>query len=431
MTQAGLSRILENGGLDSVLAGLYPGESGVSRRGRVLSILTEHRERFGPAETRLFSAPGRTELGGNHTDHNGGRVLAAAVDLDILAAVSPAAGGTAEIASRGFPRIFRADLSRLEPVSGETGKTEALVRGTAAGFAARGLRYGAFRAAADGRVLPGSGLSSSAAFEVLLAAVQNALYNAGTVPPAVLAEIGWEAENVHFGKPCGRMDQTACALGGISAMDFADPAAPRIEKIDFDFAAAGYALFVVHTGDGHEDLTADYAAIPAEMRSVAAAFGKKVLRDLGDIPPRDLIRRAAPLRGGLGDRALLRACHFFAENRRAASMGAALRERRTGEYLRLVRDSGDSSWKLLQNCHPPSLPGKQGIPLALLMAEEFLAGEGACRVHGGGFAGTIQAYVPRERAREFAAEMDGIFGAGSARELRIRPEGPIEIGPEG
>ncbi len=417
------------GNLDAPLARLYPGESRRSRRGRVLRLLGRHRDLFGPGEVRLVSAPGRAELGGNHTDHNGGRVLAAAVDLDLLAAARAAGDGTAEIVSRGFPRIIRVDLSRLEAVPGEEGSSEALVRGIAAGFARRGLGRGGFRAVVDGRVLPGSGLSSSAAFETLISGIQNLLHNGGLVPGDTAAEIGWEAENIFFGKPCGRMDQYACGLGGIRLMDFRDPERPGLELIDFDFAAAGLVLFVVHTGEGHGELTADYATVPAEMAALARALGGRRLADLGDLSTEELLRRAAPLRDTLGDRAILRAAHFFAENRRVLRMASALRDGCPGEFLRLVRLSGDSSGRLLQNGYSPSRPERQGIPLALLAAEEILSGEGACRVHGGGFAGTIQAYVPREKARRFRSFMEEIFRPGSVRELRVRKEGLVEIHP--
>ncbi len=376
-----------------------------------------------PAGT-FISSPGRTELGGNHTDHNDGRVLCAAVHLDVLACVSPADGMEARAVSAGWPEPFFVDLSDLSPREGEKGRPEALIRGTAAAIAARGGRVGGFSCAIDSSVPAGSGLSSSAAVELLFAQVQNVLYNGGRFSPAELAMAGKEAENLHFGKPCGLMDQMACALGGVASIDFGTPGKPAWTRLDFDFEAAGWMLAIVNAGGSHADLTGDYAAIPAEMRAVAAAFGKPSLRGIGAA---ELVARAKELRALAGDRAFLRSLHFARENDRAPAMAAALAAGNMDGYLELVRASGDSSWRLLQNVSPPGASRGQAVAAAIELSREFLDGRGAVRVHGGGFAGTIQAYLPAGRAEEYRAYMDGILGTGSVTFARIRPHGAREI----
>jgi galactokinase len=399
-------------------------------RQRRIALIEDHRAAWGTAggreEVRLFSCPGRTELSGNHTDHNRGRVLAAAVHLDALAAVSPLAGTEIEIRSRGFPEPFRVDIADTAPRENERGKTEALIRGVAAEFLRTGRNAGGFRAAVDSRIPPGSGLSSSAAFEVLLGTILNVLYNRGAVGFEEIARIGQRAENDFFGKPCGLMDQTACAAGGIISIDFGAPSSPRIEKLGFDIEEAGYNLFVVNTGGSHADLTEDYTAIPREMKSVARAFGKETLSGLS---LEDILPRVPALRSGPGDRALLRALHFFSENARVLRQFEALKKGDMKQYLSLVRESGRSSLTLLQNGYAPAVPAKQGIPLALALTEIFLNGEGACRVHGGGFAGTVQAYIPEKRSAEFKEFIDRCFGPGAAVRIIIRGEGAGEILP--
>jgi len=388
---------------------------------------------------RLFSAPGRTELCGNHTDHNRGRVLAASVQLDIAAAVAPRGDGRVFVRSAGFPDaiVSLRGEGGLSPRAGERGTTEALIRGVATGFAARGAEPAGFSANVSSDVPQGSGLSSSAAFEVLLAKIFDCLYGDGRLPALDLALIGQKAENDFFGKPCGLMDQAACAHGGAVAIDFADPAAPAVRRIGFDPLAAGYALCVVDTRGSHAGLTEEYAAIPAEMRAVARCFGKSFLREI-DLPM--VMSRAAEIRGLAGDRALLRAIHFFNEDRRAAEMAALLEELETAppsaasrampRFLGLVNESGDSSWELLQNMHAPRNPGEQGLPLALAASREFFRESGAraaCRVHGGGFAGTVQAYVPTEALEGYRARMDALFGPGALAALRMRRAGAVEI----
>jgi galactokinase len=385
-------------------------------------------------ELRLFTAPGRTELGGNHTDHNRGKVLAASIQLDVAAVAAPRDDHTVIFRSTAYPDVV-VDLRDLSPQPGEAGRTEALVRGIAAEFAAQGTPVGGFTANADSTVLPGSGLSSSAAVEALLARIFDKLYGQGTRSALEIARIGQRAENTYFGKPSGLMDQAACAFGGAVYIDFAESAAPRIQRINFDLEAAGYALCVVNTRGSHADLTEDYAAIPREMKGVAAFFGKEVLRDLD---AGTVIAGTADLRKALGDRAVLRALHFFNENQRVEAMREVLEKAETAqggaqkgliaEYLRLAGQSGDSSWELLQNYYSPAAPEEQGISLAMALSREFLrTGPGVCRVHGGGFAGTIQVIVPQDRLGGYIEAMEGVFGPGAVTALRVRPQGAVEL----
>ena len=373
-------------------------------------------------ELRLFSVPGRTELGGNHTDHNNGKVLAASIHLDAVAAVSARQDKQVFFRSAGH-RDIRVDLTDLSIREEEKGDTEALVRGIAAEFTARGTPVGGFTANAVNTVLTGSGLSSSATVEVLIAKIFDNFYCGGKRDSLELAKIAQKAENVYFGKPCGLMDQTACATGGAVAIDFQDLQNPGLKKINFDPAAAGYALCVVNTKGSHSDLTPDYAAIPAEMKAVAAFFGKSVLREVDE----EIFMKSLPeLRKAAGDRAVLRALHFFGENKRVGAMLAAM-EGGMETYLALVRKSGDSSLELLQNIYSPKNHASQGLGLALALTKNFLGGKGACRVHGGGFAGTIQAYIPLQKLENYKVFMEELFGKGALTVLRIRPMGAIEI----
>jgi len=393
---------------------------------------------------RLFTAAGRTELGGNHTDHNRGRVVAGSIQLDAAAVVAPRTDNRIFFRSTGYPDVI-VDLAGadkrpdLAPKEHEKGTTEALVRGIAAEFIARGVNVKGFTVNADSTVLPGSGLSSSAAVEVLFGRIIDNLFQGGACSPVEIAQIGQKAENVYFGKPCGLMDQIACACGGAVAIDFADPESPLVARLDVDLSSVGYALCVVNTRGSHADLTADYAAIPGEMKAVAACFGREVLRECDK---KAVEERAVEIRQKLGDRALLRALHFFDENHRAAEMlsalqklaireNAAVENQAMTDYLRLVNESGDSSWELLQNVFSPQNPKAQGIAAALALTRNFLRTEtstpGACRVHGGGFAGTIQAYIPIPALEKYRAAMDGIFGPESVTVLRIRPVGAEEL----
>ncbi len=371
----------------------------------------------------FYSAPGRTELGGNHTDHNNGRVLCAAVSLDAVACAARLPGTKVHLVSDGYADPVVLDLARLEPQGAERGKTAALVRGVARGLADRGLSPVGFAARINSTVLPGSGLSSSAAIEVLLGTLMADLAGS-SLPPLEIAKIGQFAENRYFGKPCGLMDQTASAVGGVVSIDFAEPEAPKVRRIEYDFGAEGYRLVVVGTGGSHEDLTADYAAIPAEMKAVAGFFGASCLRE---VEPALLTERGPELRARLGDRALLRAFHFADENLRVGEMVKALKANELKAYLKLVRKSGDSSWCLLQNISPSGAVAEQGIAIALALSAAFLGGKGAWRIQGGGFAGTIQAYVPAKRLAAYTALMEGYFGPGCVIPVSVRAAGAMRV----
>ncbi|MDR2246057.1 MAG: galactokinase [Treponema sp.] len=405
-------------------------------------------------DLRLFTAPGRTELGGNHTDHNQGNVLAASIQLDQAAVAAPRKDGIVVFRSTGYPDAVVNLHDGLEPVGAETGTTEALIRGIAAEFIRRGTAVRGFTANAASLVLSGSGLSSSAAVEVLIGRIFDNLYGGGKRSALELAQIGQRAENRFFGKPSGLMDQAACALGGAAAIDFQQADHPRITAVPFDPAAAGYALCIVDTKGSHADLTGDYAGIPHEMKAVARFFGKTVLREL-DVET--VLAQAGGIRQALGDRALLRSLHFFRENERVDAMLKVLqemeapksaednRETQMSRFLALVNESGDSSWELLQNIFAPRNPREQALALALALTREFFdkrdkegekgaKGEsrgkrtrGACRVHGGGFAGTIQAYIPPGVLPAYRSTMEALFGPGAVTELRIRPIGAVEL----
>jgi galactokinase len=374
-------------------------------------------------QATFVSSPGRTELGGNHTDHNDGRVLCAAVHLDSLACVAPRNDKIVELYSEGWLEPFRVDLGDLEPNPAEVGKPEALIRGVAAAISRKDGKTGGFYGRMTSAVPAGSGLSSSASVELLFGQIQNALYNQNRIPPVELAMAGKEAENLHFGKPCGLMDQMACALGGISAIDFGRPEKPGWARVSFDFEKAGYVLAVVNAGGNHADLTGDYAAIPAEMRAVAELFGLPSLRKLSF---ERLIRKSAEIREKAGDRALLRAIHFVHESDRARDMATALDDDRLKKYLKLVKRSGDSSWRLLQNVMTPGAVRDQSLAVAIELSKAFIGKNGAVRVHGGGFAGTIQVYIKLDRAQEYTDFMDARFGQGATTILHIRPDGAGE-----
>ena len=371
------------------------------------------------AQAALFSSPGRTELGGNHTDHQHGCVLAASVNMDMLAVAAPNGTALVRIHSEGYP-VLTVDLSSLSPAEDERETSAALVRGVAARMAELGQVPAGFDAYVCSSVPAGSGLSSSAAYEVLVGTIFNVLFCNQVFTPVQVAQIGQYAENVFFGKPCGLMDETASAVGGVVSIDFQDPAAPVVRKVNFDFSATGHTLCIINSGADHADLTDAYAAITNEMKSVAACFGKEVLRDVDETTFRATIPE---LRKALGDRAVLRAIHFFDENRRAVQEAQALEQGDFAAFLALVRASGMSSSLYLQNTFAPSDPRQQAIPLVLWAAEEVLQGTGAVRVHGGGFAGTVQAFVPNDRLPDFLTAMERLLGPGMCHMLSIRPEG--------
>lgn len=393
-------------------------------RARYQDLAKELTDRgFAPEGIRFFTAPGRSELGGNHTDHQNGRVLAAAVDVDTVAAVAENGTDRIRFRSRGFaPCELSVDPARNGDVPAQSAGS--LVAGMIAAFAPRCSLRG-LDICADSTVLPGGGLSSSASVEVLLAEIFNEIFGVG-LTPLELARLGQWVENVYFGKPCGLLDQAASAIGGVTCMDFGDPAVPRVEKLDLDLDRQGYALYIINCGADHADLTDEYAAIPRELKTLCAQFGKQAL---AEVEEEAFYARLAELRKTCGDRAILRAIHVYDENRRVPAMREALLRGDFPRYLELVRESGLSSWRYLQNIYPA---GSKTQPMALTLAvcEKVLGGAGACRVHGGGFAGTIQAYVPLDQAESFRTRMETLLPTCSCQRRTIRAVGAAEVVPD-
>lgn len=419
-----LDDYLAAGEVGPLLSQTYPntrGETVHSRFLRVAEGLIENYPDVDLSRLRFVSTPGRTELGGNHTDHNLGRVVAASIELDALAAVVPTEDSFARLRSRGFSEIFEVDVRQIGKVRGESG-TQALLRGVIDRFRQLGYGVGGFAAYLESEVLPGSGMSSSAAVEVLLATILSSLFNEGRVPPVELAKVGRYAENEFMGKPCGLMDQIACASGGIVAIDFADPETPEVRRIEADFRSAGYLLAIVDTGGSHANLTDAYAAIPAEMGRVAELLGRRHLRG---VELDELLRRAREIREGPGDRALLRAIHFVMENGRADRQRQALEAGDVEAFVALARESGSSSWRFLQNCLAPGSESEQSLAAGLAVAEALLAGRGAARVHGGGFAGTMQVFLPVGEQERFVREMEELFGGGCVTLTGVRQTGTV------
>lgn len=369
--------------------------------------------------TYRFSAPGRTELGGNHTDHQRGCVLAAAVNLETTAQVRLNGSNIIRVESQGYPPV-EVDIRDLESRREERNTTAALVRGVAQAFAQRGCILRGFDAQVFSQVLPGSGLSSSAAFEVLMGTILNELFFDADLTPAEIARVGQYAENVYFGKPCGLMDQMASAVGGMVFIDFAYPTCPVVERIDVDFSAAGLALCIIDTGADHADLTEEYTAIPGELAEICALFGKELLRQ---IPEEEFFAALPQLRGRVPDRAILRSIHFYQENRRVQRQAQALREGDVEGFLALVKESGRSSWMYLQNIIPAGAVQDQPVALALALCDTLLCGRGAFRVHGGGFAGTVQAFVPLDMLEDFRRGMEAVLGQRSCHVMSVRAEG--------
>ena len=378
---------------------------------------------FGGAPERYFSAPGRTEIGGNHTDHQRGRVLAAAVNLDTRAAVRVNGTDIIRILSKGYP-LCEVNVTELTPVEAEINSTPALIRGVAARFAQMGCEVKGFDAYCESTVLPGSGLSSSAAYEVLIGTIINGLFFDGKVSQPEIAMIGQYAENVFFGKPCGLMDQMASAVGNLVTIDFFDKENPVIEPVDFDFASCGHALCIIDSQASHADLTDEYAAIPGELKAVCVHFGKDVLTQIDE---KDFYAELPALRKECGDRAVMRAIHFYQENARVPQQVAALKEGDFQKFLSLVKQSGYSSYMYLQNVIPAGYKERQDVGVSLALCEHYLAGKGAYRVHGGGFAGTVQAFVPFEILDAFKIGIDAVLGEGACHVLSIRPQGGVEM----
>ncbi len=377
---------------------------------------------FGGSPERYFSAPGRTEIGGNHTDHQRGRVLAAAVNLDTIAAVKANGTDTIRILSKGYP-MCEVSLTELKSVAQEINSTPALIRGVAARFVELGCKVEGFDAYCESTVLPGSGLSSSAAYEVLIGTIINHMFFGGKVSQPEIAQIGQYAENVFFGKPCGLMDQTASAVGGLVTIDFADKDKPAIRSVNFDFSACGHALCIIDSRASHADLTDEYAAIPYELKDICSHFGKEVTTEISES---DFYAAIPALREKFGDRAVLRAVHEYQENKRVVQQVEALENGDFPAFLKLVKESGYSSWMYLQNVIPAGYTAHQDVAVSLALCEHYLQGKGAYRVHGGGFAGTVQAFVPYEILDSFVAGIDAALGEGACHVLSIRPEGGVE-----
>ena len=378
---------------------------------------------FGGLPQRYFSAPGRTEVGGNHTDHQRGRVLAGAVNLDTVAAVRANDSRYICVKSQGYP-LCKVCIDELDIKSEEVNTTPALIRGVAARFAQLGCTLGGFDAYCESTVLPGSGLSSSAAFEVLMGTIINHLFFDCQASQPMVAQIGKYAENVYFGKPSGLMDQTASAVGGLVTIDFADTNKPLIRPVNFDFASCGHALCIVDSRASHADLTDEYAAIPKELSSICAHFGVDVTTQIDEA---EFFAVIPKLREKCGDRAVLRAIHEFQDNARVLKQVAALEEGDFDRFLQLITESGQSSWVYLQNVVPAGATVHQDVAVALALCEKYLEGKGAYRVHGGGFAGTVQAFVPYELLDSFRTGIESALGEGSCHVLSIRPQGGVEM----
>ena len=416
---------IKNGGFDASFARLYGKDAIEIQRIRYAKAAESFCELFGSdRDVHVFSVPGRSEISGNHTDHNRGCVLAAAVDLDIIAIASKRDDGIATVKSEGF------DADTVSVTDGKNDckkySSAALIKGMGAGFLKEGYDVGGFDAFTTSNVKKGSGLSSSAAFEVMIGTILNYLYNEGKADEPEVARIAQYAENEFFGKPCGLMDQTACAVGGFIAIDFIDPAAAKIEKLPFDLTAAGYSLCITDTGGNHADLNEDYASVPSDMKLVASKFGRDVLRGLSI---EEIAEKVPELRETVGDRAILRAFHFITENDRVAFQSDALKRGDLDAFLDGVKESGRSSFMWLQNCFTVKNIYEQGVSLALFMSEYLLRDKKAAyRVHGGGFAGTVQAFVPHEAVGMYTEGMEKVFGKGSCTPLSIRAEGAVMLG---
>jgi galactokinase len=414
-----------NNGNNAFMKELYGTDTAVLKKqaDRYVSLIKQFQSTFKSAEASIFSSPGRTEIGGNHTDHNYGRVLAGAVNLDNIAIAAPNGTNKVRILSAGYPQ-FEVDLSVLTPNKDEFYTSESLVRGISARLKELGFTIGGFDACIDGGVPKGSGLSSSASFEVLIGAIISHLFNNGKLDPIQNAIIGQYAENQFFGKPCGLMDQTACSVGGLVTIDFENPSKPIVKKVNFDFVATGFALVITDTGGSHADLNDEYASLPVEMKSVAAQLGATVLRELSI---EKIIDAIPSIRAKVGDRALLRAIHFQGDNSRVVNQVAALEKNDFKAFLNMVIDSGFSSYMYNQNIYPVSNVEEQGVSLALALSEMVLKGEGAWRVHGGGFAGTIQAFVPQNLLDKYVTTLEHVYGQGACHKLFIRQKGSVKV----
>ena len=424
MTTENMKELFRSGAKDELLMDIYLDEAKLAyQRDRYAAAIEQFEKLYGAAEVSIYSAPGRSEIGGNHTDHQNGEVLAASVNLDAIAIVEATDDGLVKVVSGDYPMIT-VDVNDLEKKEKEEGTTLSLIKGVLAGIKDHGGKVGGFKAYITSDVLIGAGLSSSAAFETIIGTIISGLYNDMTISPVDIAIIGQYAENVYFGKPCGLMDQTASSVGNLVHIDFADKKNPVIEAVSCDLGKYGYSLCITDTKGSHADLTPDYAAVPAEMRAAAAVFGKEVLHG---VTMEELIEKSAEVRAAAGDRALLRAIHFVNENVRVQKEVAALKADDFSEFLKVLKSSGDSSYKFLQNVYTNHDVQHQNVSIALAISETVLGEDGACRVHGGGFAGTIQAFVKNETVAVYKATMDKVFGEGSCHVLKIRKYGGMRV----
>ena len=419
-----LKEQLKSGALDARLTEIYVDGALLSyQKERYMQAITEFERLFGAGEAEIYSAPGRSEVGGNHTDHQHGQVLAASVNLDAIAVVRPAEDNCIRLKSDGYP-MLTLELAELEPKPKEEGTSLGLMRGMAAGLQERGYSIGGFMAYATSDVLSGAGLSSSAAFEVLVGTILSGLYNDMRISPVEIAQIAQISENVYFGKPCGLMDQMACSVGGLIHIDFKDTEKPMVEKVEVDFASFDHSLCITDTKGSHADLTDDYAAIPAEMKQVASHFGKEVLRDVTE---QEFYAKLAKLREKFGDRPVLRSLHFLKENARVGEQVKALKQGDFGRFLKLIEESGASSFQFLQNVYTNKDVQNQAVSVGLAVSTAILPGHGVCRVHGGGFAGTIQAFVKNNFVEEYRKALDQVYGEGACHVLKVRPIGGIKV----
>ena len=419
-------RLMESENAKKLLAKLYGEDAVAENMARYQELLKGYEKTFGDSgDVLLFSSPGRTEISGNHTDHNHGKVLAGSINLDCVGVAAKNSSNYVHIVSETYNQDFTIDLNHLEPSDKKAGTVD-LVKGLLKGFEESGYDVGGFNAYITSNVISAAGVSSSAAFEMLLCSMLNTFFNEGRMDNVAYAHIGKYSENNYWDKASGLLDQMACAVGGLITIDFVEPSAPVVEKIEFDFGSQNHSLIIVQTGKGHADLSADYSSVPSEMKKVAQYFGKEVLAQVSE---EEVIRSLAAVREFAGDRSVLRALHFFEENKRVEAEVAALKENRFGDFLANITASGNSSWKWLQNCFTNSTYQEQGITVTLALTALFIAGKqkGACRVHGGGFAGVIMAMLPNELVDEYVEYIENCTGKGSAFRMSIRPYGAICI----
>ena len=417
-------QMMESEGAKTLLAKLYGEDAVAGNVARYQELLKGYEKAFGDSgDVLLFSSPGRTEISGNHTDHNHGKVLAGSINLDCVGVAAKNSSSHVHIVSETYNQDFTIDLNHLEPSEKKAGTVD-LVKGLLKGFEESGYSVGGFNAYITSNVISAAGVSSSASFEMLLCSMLNTFFNEGRMDTVAYAHIGKYSENNYWDKASGLLDQMACAVGGLITIDFVEPSAPAVEKIDFDFGSQNHSLIIVQTGKGHADLSADYSFVPIEMKKVAQFFGKEVL---SQVTEEEVIGNLSEVRRFAGDRSVLRALHFFEENKRVEAEVSALKENRFGDFLANITASGNSSWKWLQNCFTNSNYQEQGITVTLALTELFIAEKqkGACRVHGGGFAGVIMAMLPNELVDEYIGYIEGCTGKGSAFRMGIRPYGAI------